>query len=126
MKSKKSSLVFLLATVALAGIASWTSLKATSDSSESPTAATERHADFPGNQGSDSENSGVESDALPVSLTDSVQTNPETGAGGEPQIEAFTEPYRDIAVAASEMGTLASVVVHEGDLVHAGDVIAVL
>ncbi len=41
-------------------------------------------------------------------------------------IEAFTEPYRDIAVAASEMGTLAVVNVKEGDVVRQGEIIAVM
>jgi RND family efflux transporter MFP subunit len=40
--------------------------------------------------------------------------------------EAFTEPYRDIAVAASEMGTLSVVKVREGDIVKQGDIIAVM
>ncbi len=39
-------------------------------------------------------------------------------------IEAFTEPYRDVAISASEMGTLASVNVKEGDFVTAGSVLA--
>ena len=41
-------------------------------------------------------------------------------------IEAFTEPYRDIAVAASEMGTLSDVKVREGDVVKKDDIIAVM
>lgn len=41
-------------------------------------------------------------------------------------IEAFTEPYRDIAVAASEMGTLSVIKVIEGDIVKQGDIIAVM
>ncbi len=39
-------------------------------------------------------------------------------------IEAYTEPYREIADAASEMGTLAGVNVKEGDVVKSGDVIS--
>ncbi|MCA9059207.1 MAG: efflux RND transporter periplasmic adaptor subunit [Planctomycetaceae bacterium] len=39
-------------------------------------------------------------------------------------IEAFTEPYRDIAIAASEMGTLDRVMIKEGDVVSEGDIIA--
>ncbi len=42
------------------------------------------------------------------------------------KIEAFTEPYRDIAVSASEMGPLAELKVKEGDVAKAGDVIAVM
>lgn len=41
-------------------------------------------------------------------------------------IEAFTEPYSDIAIAASEMGTLSGVKVKEGDVVKSGDVVAVM
>lgn len=40
------------------------------------------------------------------------------------EIEAFTEPYRDISIAASEMGTIASVTVKEGEFVKAGSVVA--
>lgn len=43
-----------------------------------------------------------------------------------PFIEAFTEPYRDIAVAAPEMGTLAELKVIEGDVVKQGDLLAVM
>jgi RND family efflux transporter MFP subunit len=43
-----------------------------------------------------------------------------------PSIEAFTEPYRDIAVAAPEMGTLAELKVSEGDIVKQGDLLAVM
>lgn len=41
-------------------------------------------------------------------------------------VEGFTEPYADIRLAASEMGTLASVAVKEGDSVKAGQVMASL
>jgi len=44
----------------------------------------------------------------------------------EAVIEAFTEPYRDIAVAASETGTLSAVRVREGDVVKQGEILAVL
>jgi len=39
-------------------------------------------------------------------------------------VEAFTEPYSDIAIAASEMGTLSGVKVKEGDVVKSGDVVS--
>jgi len=42
------------------------------------------------------------------------------------QVEAYTEPYRDIAIAASEMGTLSSINVKEGDVVRPGEVIALM
>ena len=41
-------------------------------------------------------------------------------------IEGFTEPYADVSLAASEMGTLASVSVAEGDQVEAGQFLASL
>jgi RND family efflux transporter MFP subunit len=41
-------------------------------------------------------------------------------------VEAFTEPYRDIAVAASEMGTLSEIAVQEGQTVRVGDVVAAM
>ena len=40
------------------------------------------------------------------------------------QIDGFTEPYRAIDLAASELGTLASVEVQEGDQVEVGQVVA--
>lgn len=43
-----------------------------------------------------------------------------------PLIEAFTEPYRDIAVAAPEMGTLAELKISEGDVVKQGALLAVM
>ena len=55
-----------------------------------------------------------------------------TSAAANPQssdtsgIEAFTEPYSDIAIAASEMGTLSGVKVKEGDVVGSGDIVAVM
>ena len=39
-------------------------------------------------------------------------------------IEGFTEPYADINMAASEMGTLANVAVKDGDVVRAGQLLA--
>jgi RND family efflux transporter MFP subunit len=42
------------------------------------------------------------------------------------RIEAFTEPYRDVAVAAGEMGTVATIEVGEGDIVSADSVLATL
>ena len=42
------------------------------------------------------------------------------------EISSYTEPYRDIDVAASEVGTLAEIRVKEGDTVSAGQVLATL
>ena len=62
-------------------------------------------------------------DAVPVSAS----KTPEPAAGrNNSGIEAFTEPYRDVAVAASEMGTLSDLKLKEGDVVKHGDVIAVM
>ena len=41
-------------------------------------------------------------------------------------VEAFTEPYRDISVAASEMGTLSELRVVEGAIVKQGAILAVM
>ncbi|MCA9036953.1 MAG: efflux RND transporter periplasmic adaptor subunit [Planctomycetaceae bacterium] len=54
------------------------------------------------------------------SSLDSGEDRPDDGD----VIEAFTEPYRDIAVSASEMGTVLRINVKEGDVVQAGDEIA--
>ncbi len=65
----------------------------------------------------------VMGNAVPVSASKSPEsTVGKTGSG----IEAFTEPYRDVAVAASEMGTLSDLKLKEGDVVQKGDVIAVM
>ena len=65
--------------------------------------------------------------SIPVSAPQSK------AAGSEPNapessivVEAFTEPYRDISVAASEMGTLSEVRVVEGAIVKQGDILAVM
>ena len=49
---------------------------------------------------------------------------PETTAIENGRIQGFTEPYADISMAAAEMGTLSAVVVKDGDVVEAGQVIA--
>ena len=40
------------------------------------------------------------------------------------KIQGFTEPYADISMAASEMGTLAEVLVQDGDVVKSGQLLA--
>ena len=62
-----------------------------------------------------------------------VSAPPAKAAASEPNapessivVEAFTEPYRDISVAASEMGTLSEVRVVEGAIVKQGDILAVM
>ncbi|MCA9061820.1 MAG: efflux RND transporter periplasmic adaptor subunit [Planctomycetaceae bacterium] len=62
-----------------------------------------------------------------ASQTERRSGNRGAEAGSIPEarlIEAFTEPYRDIAIAASEMGTLDRVAVREGDVVNEGDIVA--
>jgi RND family efflux transporter MFP subunit len=65
--------------------------------------------------------------SIPVSAPPANKTIAEQG---EPEssivVEAFTEPYRDISVAASEMGTMSEVRVVEGAIVRQGDVLAVM
>lgn len=64
---------------------------------------------------------------IPVSAPPAIQTTSEQGAPESTTVvEAFTEPYRDISVAASEMGTLSEVRVVEGAIVKQGDVLAVM
>ncbi len=45
-------------------------------------------------------------------------------ASDDDTIQGFTEPYADINMAAAEMGTLAAVLVKEGHVVKAGDLLA--
>ena len=74
--------------------------------------------------------------ALPMALAGSAPTAKFPGRSSdnsqnsteEPEastlIEGFTEPYADINMAASEMGTLANVAVKDGDVVKAGQLLA--
>jgi RND family efflux transporter MFP subunit len=50
----------------------------------------------------------------------------ETSEESSSRIEAFAEPYRNISVSVSEMGSLEKIHVKEGDVVKAGDIIAVM
>lgn len=74
--------------------------------------------------------------SLPLALADrkpSIQPRGKASDGNSPTsdegakddtIRGFTEPYADISMAASEMGTLAGVHVREGDVVEAGQLLA--
>ena len=65
--------------------------------------------------------------SIPVSAPSASKSASEPGAPeSSTVVEAFTEPYRDISVAASEMGTLSEVRVVEGAIVKQGDVLAVM
>lgn len=66
------------------------------------------------------------SEALTKPRTDSRSEAERPNEEIATEIEAFTEPYRDVAIAAAEMGTIASVSVKEGDLVTGGTVVASL
>jgi RND family efflux transporter MFP subunit len=57
----------------------------------------------------------------------SAPRKPDEFMAGEPRgITAFTEPYLEVAVAASEMGTIAELRAREGQMVRKGDVLAVM
>ena len=65
--------------------------------------------------------------SIPVSAPSASKSASEPGAPeSSTVVEAFTEPYRDISVAASEMGTLSEVRVVEGAIVKQGDVLAIM
>lgn len=68
--------------------------------------------------------SGQERSGRPADGSGRSSPGSEVAASETDVIEAFTEPYRDIAISAAEMGTLASVHIKEGDLVTAGSVLA--
>ena len=123
MLSKKFSMLLLIVAVAVAGFASWTSLQAKS--------ATENvrpqvvHATKAAAAKAVLESEVHPRQAIPTSVA--AQDKPtEPSTESQSVIEAFTEPYRDIAVAAAEMGTLAEIGVREGDVVEAGSMIAAL
>lgn len=61
--------------------------------------------------------------ATPVSIPARPESSSVTA---ESPVEAFTEPYREVAVAASEMGILTEMRVREGDTVRQGDIIALM
>jgi RND family efflux transporter MFP subunit len=64
---------------------------------------------------------------LPVSAPQAKAVgSPPNAPDSNTVIEAFTEPYRDISVAASEMGTLSELRVVEGAIVKQGDILAVM
>ncbi|MCX7396517.1 MAG: efflux RND transporter periplasmic adaptor subunit [Planctomycetales bacterium] len=64
----------------------------------------------------------IPTSAPPARAATSESSAPESST----MVEAFTEPYRDISVAASEMGTLSEVRVVEGAIVKQGDILAVM
>lgn len=121
MLSKKLSLLLLVTAVAVAGFLSWTSLRPKPATENlRPTAA---RATKPAKA---AQETGVQpGHAIPTSVATREKLSQPT-QDSKSIIEAFTEPYRDIAVAAAEMGTLAEIGVREGDKVEADSMIALL
>lgn len=68
----------------------------------------------------------IPAEARNTGRQEGIRSGTETASGTDEsgEIEAFTEPYQDIAIAAAEMGTLARVNVQEGDQVKVGEVLA--
>lgn len=133
MVSKKTTQALILGAAILSGIASWKAVYSNAESSNvrpavEPTgelAATDQKT---GKSTSGDKLPKVFDSARAFDSGRATMTSASRNAGlTEPKgIEAYTEPYRDIAVAASEMGTLATIRVKEGDIVQAGDVMAVM
>lgn len=123
MLSKKFSMLLLIVAVAGAGFASWTCLQAKS-ATENVRPQVARAAKAAAAKAV-LESGAQPRQAIPTSIA--TRDKPaEAGMDSQSIIEAFTEPYRDIAVAAAEMGTLAEIGVREGDMVEAGNMIAML
>lgn len=62
----------------------------------------------------------------PRNRVNAANTSTATSTTDSDRIQGFTEPYADINMAAAEMGTLASVIVREGDVVTTGQLLASL
>lgn len=137
MISSKSTRALLLAAVTLGGIVAWKAYSSRSgDENLRPSGVHEtdkqvvsqtsddvKDSDATNNT-AESQSAGARSTVSSRAMTTSADaTKQSSDASG---IEAFTEPYCDIAIAASEMGTLSGVKVKEGDVVKSGDVIAVM
>lgn len=138
MVSKKTTHALVLGTVILCGIALWTAYTSKSGGENVRPAVTstadsqpaERRSDSPSDRMANS--SATHSESIAAARSANATRATTTSAPSAKQsddanhIEAYTEPYRDIAIAASEMGTLSGVNVKEGHVVKSGDVIAVM
>lgn len=127
----------ILGAITLGGLVAWKACSSQSGSEnprpvESPSTKVQAESQSSdGVQDRYAKNSEAESQSTAARLsvssravTTSVQANRQSSdASG---IEAFTEPYCDIAIAAAEMGTLSGVKVKEGDVIRSGDVVAVM
>ncbi len=129
MLSNKFSILLLIVVVSVAGFVSWTSLQAKPDASAGVRSqfARTKKPDAAGLNAAttDAESMTLKATPIPTAAAAGEKAG-QPRQGLQPVIEAFTEPYRDIAVAAAEMGTLADVSIQEGDTVKAGDMIATL
>ena len=139
MVSKKKTQALILGAVILSGIASWTAYTSNqsgdkkvrlSVTSSADSQLAERGAD--GSSVPAADTSAADSDSTSAARATNAARATTTSAPPTKQsadtnhIEAYTEPYRDIAIAASEMGSLSGVSVKEGQIVKSGDVIAVM
>ncbi len=109
--------LLLAVIVALTG----TSLLAAYPSTKEKPSATSGGTLFPSTRDRDSRPASAPFTALSAAET---RINAETDE--VTAVEAFTEPYREIALAASEMGTLSEVHILEGAVVESGAVVATL
>lgn len=137
MVSGLSTRTLILGAITLGGMVAWKAYSSQSGGEgprpvESPSTNTQAETQSSDTvKSSDANKSEAEFQTAAVRATASSRaittsagaTDKSSDAGG---IEAFTEPYSDIAIAASEMGTLSGVRVKEGDVVKSGDVVAVM
>ncbi len=137
MVSSISTRTLILGATTLSGLVAWTAYSSQSGG-ESPQPVESTFTEVPAeSQASDdvkdryAKNSEAESQSATARATGSSRAMTTSAAATKQSsdasgIEAFTEPYSDIAIAASEMGTLSGVKVKEGDVVKSGDVVAVM
>lgn len=136
MNFKKYSWLIMLVLLAAAGIASWLNvshqpaLESVAGIAEPASPGEVRsNADVAGEppQFADGAAGGFGATTVSDLAINQNTWTPTSVPDSEPTIiEAFTEPYRDVAVAAAEMGTIATITAKEGQRVSEGDVLATL
>jgi RND family efflux transporter MFP subunit len=140
MVSKKTTQALILCAAVLGAVASWQALpfQATNENvrpgvtpSMDRSTVDRRSTDDAEGSGSAGDTAGSAHGTSHAAAGNSARATTTSAAATKPMVnsnlvEAYTEPYRDIAIAASEMGTLSSVNVKEGDVVKSGDVIALM
>lgn len=134
MVSKKTTQTIILGALTLGGLAGWSAYTSKSTDGNVRPAVVPSLIQQAGHQpsGNTPDRTGGKEESVSTSarshsghaMTTSATSTKQSADSS--RIEAFTEPYCDIAIAASEMGTLSSVNVKEGDDVKSGDVIAVM